>query len=201
VDWAADAIATSKRGTTVASLAARRLARKRAIDRKELFAPVYQAMRVAFGKGDLAEFIDWDGCSIEWAASDPRRVLPGGTRCSRSLPVCAANTDEAPPGRRCCGPPHKPLIGPANGPRRGANGGGRPADPGRIARTGKPGDRLRAAELVGKQLGMFKEEARRGPTMEEIVLEAGRLRRSRLLEAPGIDVAAESADANGMEPQ
>jgi len=56
VEWAADAIATSKRGTTVASIAARRLARKRAIEQKERFAPVYQAMRVAFGKGDLAEF-------------------------------------------------------------------------------------------------------------------------------------------------
>jgi len=28
----------------------------------------------------------------------------------------------------------------------------------RIARTGKPGDRLRAAELIGKELGMFREE-------------------------------------------
>jgi hypothetical protein len=37
----------------------------------------------------------------------------------------------------------------------------------RIARTGKPGDRLRAAELIGKQLGMFREEAQRGPTLEE----------------------------------
>jgi hypothetical protein len=27
----------------------------------------------------------------------------------------------------------------------------------RIARTGKPGDRLRAAELIGRQLGMFRE--------------------------------------------
>jgi hypothetical protein len=71
----------------------------------------------------------------------------------------------------------------------------------RIARTGKPGDRLRAAELVGKQLGMFREEARRGPTLEEMVLEADRLRRSRLLAAPGINVAAENADSNGMEPQ
>jgi hypothetical protein len=71
----------------------------------------------------------------------------------------------------------------------------------RIARTGKPGDRLRAAELVGKQLGMFREEARRGPTLEEMVLEAARLRRSRLLAAPGSNVAAENADSNGMEPQ
>src|SRR5690242_409192 len=37
----------------------------------------------------------------------------------------------------------------------------------RIARTGKPGNRLRAAELIGKQLGMFREEAQRGPTLEE----------------------------------
>ena len=69
-----------------------------------------------------------------------------------------------------------------------------------IARTGKPGDRLRAAELVGKQLGMFREDARRGPTLEEMVLEADRLRRSRLLAAPGIN-APENADSNGMEPQ
>src|SRR6266853_282818 len=31
----------------------------------------------------------------------------------------------------------------------------------RIARTGKPGDRLRAAELIGKQLGMFRDAAAR----------------------------------------
>src|SRR4051812_41535276 len=71
----------------------------------------------------------------------------------------------------------------------------------RIARTGKPGDRLRAAELVGKQLGMFREEARRGPTLEEMVLEAERLRRTRLLAASGINVGAKNADSNGMEPQ
>jgi len=45
VEWAADAIATSKPGGSVAALAARRLARKRAIEQKERFAPVYQAMR------------------------------------------------------------------------------------------------------------------------------------------------------------
>jgi|GEM_PF-5660992 len=29
----------------------------------------------------------------------------------------------------------------------------------RIARTGKPGDRLRAIELLGKQMGLFRDKA------------------------------------------
>jgi hypothetical protein len=49
----------------------------------------------------------------------------------------------------------------------------------RIARTGKAGDRLRAAELIGKQLGMFRQEGDRGPTLEEMILEAERMRRER----------------------
>lgn len=50
----------------------------------------------------------------------------------------------------------------------------------RIARTGKPGDRLRAAELIGKQLGMFRQqEGDRGPTLEELIVEADRMRRRR----------------------
>ena len=32
----------------------------------------------------------------------------------------------------------------------------------RIARTGKPVDRLRAAELLGRQLGMFRDQAQAG---------------------------------------
>jgi hypothetical protein len=56
VEWTAGAIATSKPGKSIASLAVRRLARKRAIDRKERFAPVYRAMREALGKGDWDEF-------------------------------------------------------------------------------------------------------------------------------------------------
>ena len=41
----------------------------------------------------------------------------------------------------------------------------------RIARTGKPGDRLRAAELIGRQLGMFKDGPERGRmlTLEDLV--------------------------------
>jgi len=56
MEWTADAIATSKRGKSIASLAGRRLARKRATDGKERFAPVYRAMREALGKGDWDEF-------------------------------------------------------------------------------------------------------------------------------------------------
>src|SRR4051812_13343893 len=70
----------------------------------------------------------------------------------------------------------------------------------RIARTGKPGDRLRAAELIGKQLGMFREETQHGPTLEEIVLEAERLRRCRLSAAPLVEVTALVAPTTG-EPQ
>jgi hypothetical protein len=48
----------------------------------------------------------------------------------------------------------------------------------RIARTGKPGDRLRAAELIGKQLGMFRDGDRPGSGMSfaELVLAASRKR-------------------------
>src|SRR3954447_24960326 len=51
MEWTADSFATSKRGKSIASLAGRRLARKRATDGKELFALVYRAMREALGKG------------------------------------------------------------------------------------------------------------------------------------------------------
>lgn len=70
----------------------------------------------------------------------------------------------------------------------------------RIARTGKAADRLRAAELIGKQLGMFREEAQRGPTLEEVVLEAERLRRRRLSAAPSVEVTALPAPSTG-DPQ
>jgi hypothetical protein len=50
----------------------------------------------------------------------------------------------------------------------------------RIDRTGKPSDRLRAAELVGRQLGMFRDAGTGGgATLEEMVLAADR--RHRLL--------------------
>jgi hypothetical protein len=46
----------------------------------------------------------------------------------------------------------------------------------RIARTGKAGDRLRAAELIGKQLGMFRQqEGDRGPTLEEMIRSSVRI--------------------------
>jgi hypothetical protein len=41
----------------------------------------------------------------------------------------------------------------------------------RIARSGKPSDRLRAAELIGKHLGMFRDLGPGGgATLEELVL-------------------------------
>jgi hypothetical protein len=48
----------------------------------------------------------------------------------------------------------------------------------RIARTGKPGDRLRAAELIGKQLGMFRDTGERdgAQSFAEMVLAAQRKR-------------------------
>jgi hypothetical protein len=49
----------------------------------------------------------------------------------------------------------------------------------RRARTRKPRDALRAAEALGKQLGMFREEGQRGLTLEEMVLKADRLGRER----------------------
>ena len=47
----------------------------------------------------------------------------------------------------------------------------------RIARCGKPSDRRRAAELIGKQFGMFRDKgSSREVTLEELVLGAGRRR-------------------------
>ena len=47
----------------------------------------------------------------------------------------------------------------------------------RIARTGKASDRLRAAELIGRQLGMFRDKPPGGEaTFAELVLRAQRRR-------------------------
>jgi hypothetical protein len=48
----------------------------------------------------------------------------------------------------------------------------------RIARTGKPGDRLRAAEMIGKQLGLFRDVGERdgAKSYAELVLAAQRKR-------------------------
>jgi hypothetical protein len=48
----------------------------------------------------------------------------------------------------------------------------------KIARTGRPGDRLRAAELIGKHLGMFRDPGQpdSGMTFAELVLAAQRQR-------------------------
>ena len=48
----------------------------------------------------------------------------------------------------------------------------------RIARTGRPGDRLRAAELIGRQLGMFRDAGQESAaaTFAELVLAAQRMR-------------------------
>ncbi len=46
----------------------------------------------------------------------------------------------------------------------------------RIARTGKPGDRLRAAELLGRHMGMFREQGNDEPgvSLADLILRAGR---------------------------
>lgn len=48
----------------------------------------------------------------------------------------------------------------------------------KIARTARPGDRLRAAELIGKHLGMFRDPAQpdSAMTFAELVLAAQRQR-------------------------
>jgi hypothetical protein len=57
----------------------------------------------------------------------------------------------------------------------------------RVARTGKPGDRLRAAELIGKHLGIFGEKPfGEGRSFAELVLAAQR--RRELKEAVTIEV-------------
>ena len=54
----------------------------------------------------------------------------------------------------------------------------------RIARTGKPGDRLRAAELLGRQLGMFREQVEgRCLTLEDLMPKSKYLRRSPTADA------------------
>jgi hypothetical protein len=59
----------------------------------------------------------------------------------------------------------------------------------RIARSGKPSDRLGAAELIGKQLGMFRDKEPGGQvTLEDLVPAAGQGRGGRVSQgAPGLD--------------
>ena len=59
----------------------------------------------------------------------------------------------------------------------------------RIARCGKPSDRLRAAELIGKQLGMFHDKEPGGEvTLEDLVPAAGQGRGGRVSQgAPRLD--------------
>jgi hypothetical protein len=56
-----------------------------------------------------------------------------------------------------------------------------------IARRGKPSDRLRAAELIGRQLGMFREQSgeSRGVTLEQLVPK--RIPRPQSVEAELVD--------------
>jgi hypothetical protein len=65
----------------------------------------------------------------------------------------------------------------------------------KIARTGRPGDRLRAAELIGKQLGMFREagEGDRAMSYAELVLAA---QRQRELPAAATEVVELGRDAS-----
>jgi hypothetical protein len=62
----------------------------------------------------------------------------------------------------------------------------------RIARTGKPSDRPRAAELIGRQLGMFREkpDGSARASYAEVILEA---RRQRSLQAVTVAVADQDA--------
>lgn len=65
----------------------------------------------------------------------------------------------------------------------------------RIARTGKPGDRLRAAELIGKHLGMFREAGPdMGASFAELVLAAGRKRDLAQVTVRVVDPHAERAE-------
>src|SRR3954463_2971180 len=64
----------------------------------------------------------------------------------------------------------------------------------RIARTAKPGDRLRAAELIGKQLGMFGDAGERdgATSFAELVLAAQRKRE--------LSAASEVVDLHAERP-
>jgi hypothetical protein len=65
----------------------------------------------------------------------------------------------------------------------------------RIARTGKPGDRLRAAELIGKQLGLFRDVGERdgARNFAELVLAAQRKRE--------LPAASEVVDLHAERPK
>lgn len=53
-----------------------------------------------------------------------------------------------------------------------------------IARRGKPADRLRAAELLGRQLGMFREQVEgRCLTLEDLMPKSKYLRKSPTADA------------------
>src|SRR5438067_11773823 len=61
----------------------------------------------------------------------------------------------------------------------------------RIARTGKPGDRLRGAELVGKQLGMFRDAGEReGAGNLAVLVRAAQRRRELPAASEVVDVYA-----------
>jgi hypothetical protein len=74
-----------------------------------------------------------------------------------------------------------------------------------VARTGKTPDRLRAAELIGKLLGMFRDSSESsGTSLADLILRAGRPRVVRdgltttsgatavVAVVPGVDHAEES---------
>jgi hypothetical protein len=63
----------------------------------------------------------------------------------------------------------------------------------RIARTGKPGDRLRAVELIGRHMGMFREKTPDpGTSFADLILAASRKRELRAVDVV-IDVPRNDA--------
>jgi hypothetical protein len=65
-----------------------------------------------------------------------------------------------------------------------------------IARRGKPSDRLRAAELIGRQLGMFREVAEHGGlTLEQLVPK--HIPRPRTGPAAEAEIVVEPVDEGG----
>ena len=72
----------------------------------------------------------------------------------------------------------------------------------RIARRGRAGDRLRAAELIGKHLGMFREKAAgEGMSLADLVPESGRRRQLPAVTIEVVDPYAQLPEAGHEEPQ
>ena len=68
-----------------------------------------------------------------------------------------------------------------------------------IARRGKPGDRLRAIEMLGKQMGLFREKAEPPDPQLREKLMAKLMQRLAALRLPSVDVLTVVAETETQQ--